>query len=178
MTGPGSHAALVASGVDPSLIDMPALANGLFDSESLWEQVRDTVVPGMQLLIVRGSAASEDAVPQGVGRDWLSQQVSASGGAVDYVVAYERKPPVWQDAQIALIAEAAMDGSVWIFSSTEAVAYLRASVPQQSWGRARALATHARIAMAVRQIGFGQVMESRPVLDDVLASIESANDTR
>jgi len=178
VTGPGSHAALVASGVDPSLIDMPALANGLFDSESLWEQVRDTVVPGMQLLIVRGSAASEDAVPQGVGRDWLSQQVSASGGAVDYVVAYERKPPVWQDAQIALIAEAAMDGSVWIFSSTEAVAYLRASVPQQSWGRARALATHARIAMAVRQVGFGQVMESRPVLDDVLASIESANDTR
>lgn len=173
VTGPGSHAALVASGVEPSRIDAPALAEGLFDSESLWKQVRSTVRPGMRLLIVRGSTGGDDVLDQGVGRDWLAQQFSAAGGVVDYVVAYVRRPPVWQDAQVALIAKAAQDGSVWIFSSAEAVAYLRASLPQQSWGGARALATHARIAQAVRQIGFGQVLDSSPMLDDVVASIES-----
>ena len=173
VTGPGSYAALVSSGVDAFLIDAPTLADGRFDSESLWARVRSKVVPGMRLLVVRGSSVGDDATPQGVGRDWLAQQFSSAGGAVDYVVAYERQPPVWQEAQIALIADAATDGSVWIFSSAEAVAYLRASLPQQSWSQARALATHARIAQAVRQIGFGQVLESRPVLDDVVASIES-----
>jgi len=173
VTGPGSHAALVLSGVEPSRIDAPALAEGLFDSESLWKQVRSSVAAGMRLLIVRGNASGDDAPSQGVGRDWLAQQFLAAGGAVDYVVAYERRPPVWQDAQIAVITDAASDGSVWIFSSAEAVANLRASLPQQSWTQARALATHSRIAHALRQIGFGRVLESRPLLDDMVASIES-----
>ena len=174
VTGPGSRAALEASGVAPGLIDAPALGDGQFDSEALWQQVRGSVVAGMRLLIVRGSAAGEDLSAQGAGRDWLAQQVVQAGGTVDLVVAYERRPPQWAAAQISTIADAAQDGSVWIFSSAEAVAYLRASLPQQSWVQARALATHARIAQAVRQIGFGQVLESRPVLEDVVASIESA----
>ena len=174
VTGPGSRAALEASGVAPGVIDGPAPGDGQFDSEALWQQVRASVVAGMRLLIVRGSAAGEDVSAQGAGRDWLAAQVVAAGGTVEFVVAYERRPPVWAAAQISTIAHAAQDGSVWIFSSAEAVAYLRASLPQQSWAQARALATHARIAQAVRQIGFGQVLESRPVLEDVVASIESA----
>jgi uroporphyrinogen-III synthase len=47
-------------------------------------------------------------------------------------------------------------------------------LPGQSWAQARALATHPRIAQAVRALGFASVRESRPAFDDVLASIESA----
>lgn len=173
VTGPGSQAALLASGADPGAIDAPARAGGQFDSEALWQRVRGLGTAGLRLLIVRGSAAGEDVSAHGVGRDWLAQQVLSGGGSVDFVVAYERRAPVWDAAHTALIAEAAKDGSVWIFSSAEAVRYLRASLPQQTWARARALATHARIAQAVRQIGFCQVLESRPVLEDVVASIES-----
>ncbi|MGE3348297.1 MAG: uroporphyrinogen-III synthase, partial [Ramlibacter sp.] len=39
--------------------------------------------------------------------------------------------------------------------------------------RARAVATHPRIAQAAREAGFGVVCESRPALADVVASIES-----
>jgi uroporphyrinogen-III synthase len=35
------------------------------------------------------------------------------------------------------------------------------------------VATHPRIAQAARDAGFGAVLEARPTLDDVVASIES-----
>jgi uroporphyrinogen-III synthase len=65
------------------------------------------------------------------------------------------------------------DGSIWLFSSSEAVANLVASLPGQSFGQARAVATHPRIAQAAREAGFGCVLKTRPTLDDVVASIES-----
>ena len=37
----------------------------------------------------------------------------------------------------------------------------------------RALATHPRIAQAARDAGFSVVSESRPGMDDLVASIES-----
>lgn len=179
VTGPASQSALQACGVLPSAIDAPAPDGAQFDSEALWRTVRPRVVPGYRVLIVRGNApeaafgAHADPASQGVGRDWFAQQLQATGGVVDYVVAYERRAPVWDRAQLALIAQAVCDGSVWIFSSAEAVGYLLASAPQQDWAQARAVATHARIAQAVRQAGFGTVWESRPLLAEVVASIES-----
>ena len=179
VTGPASQSALQACGVVPAAIDAPAMDGAQFDSEALWRTVRPRVVPGYRVLIVRGNApgatgaASADPASQGVGRDWFAQQVLSAGGMVDYVVAYERRAPVWDAAHLALIAQAASDRSVWIFSSAEAVGYLLASAPQQDWARARAVATHARIAQAVRQAGFGTVWESRPLLAEVVASIES-----
>ncbi|MGJ4749178.1 hypothetical protein ACQV5M_22630, partial [Leptospira sp. SA-E8] len=44
---------------------------------------------------------------------------------------------------------------------------LRRLLPRQDWRQARALATHARIAQAAREAGFGQVEISRPALADV-----------
>ncbi len=185
VTGPASQSALQACGVAAAAIDAPAMEGAQFDSEALWRVVRPRVVPGYRVLIVRGNApgttdavsaaraASTDTAAQGVGRDWFAQQVQAAGGVVDYVVAYERRAPVWDAAQRVLMAQAARDGSVWIFSSAEAVGYLLASAPQQAWAQARAVATHTRIAQAVRQAGFGTVWESRPLLAEVVASIES-----
>lgn len=179
VTGPASQSTLHGCGVAPTAIDAPAPNGTQFDSEALWRTVGPRVVPGYRVLIVRGNApgaavvSNGDTASQGAGRDWLAQQVIAAGGVVDYVVAYERSPPVWGAAHLTLIAQAACDGSVWIFSSAEAVGYLLASAPQQAWGQARAVATHARIAQALRQAGFGTVWESRPLVAEVVASIES-----
>ncbi|MDQ3273162.1 MAG: uroporphyrinogen-III synthase, partial [Pseudomonadota bacterium] len=59
--------------------------------------------------------------------------------------------------------------SVWLFSSSEAVGHL----PPGDWSQGRALATHPRIAEAARAAGWGVVVESRPTLADIVASIES-----
>jgi len=89
-------------------------------------------------------------------------------------VAYVRAAPAWSDAQLAAAREAASDGSLWLFSSSEAASQLPLLLPGQDWSPARALATHPRIAEAVRALGFGSVQASRSGWDDVLASIESS----
>jgi uroporphyrinogen-III synthase len=72
-----------------------------------------------------------------------------------------------------MVRDAAVDGSVWLFSSSEAIGNLVAACAGQSWSRAKAVVTHARIAQAARQAGFSVVCESRPTLAALMASIES-----
>ncbi|MGP1684908.1 MAG: uroporphyrinogen-III C-methyltransferase, partial [Giesbergeria sp.] len=153
-------------------IDQPAADAGQFDSESLWRSVGASVQPGHRVLIVRGSEAGRDGA--GSGRDWLSSQIRAAGGSVDFVVAYTRAAPPWSPEQRALAQVAATDGTLWVLSSAQALGHLCAALPDQSWAGARALATHPRIAQAALAAGFGQVLECRPALADVAASIESA----
>ncbi|MBK1683558.1 uroporphyrinogen-III synthase [Rhodoferax fermentans] len=181
-TGPGTHAALLAQGLPAQRVDAPPADGGQFDSEALWQQVQGQVGPGARVLIVRGDTRDDDgdkpdsvdqpATP-GVGRDWLAQTLRQAGVEVDFVVAYQRGAPVWGPTERALATQAASDGSVWLFSSAEAVGHLSSLLPGQSWAQARALATHARIAQAARDLGFAMVCESRPTLAHVLASIES-----
>ena len=66
------------------------------------------------------------------------------------------------------------DGSVWLFSSAEGLDSLP-RLPTGDWSHARAIATHPRIAEAARAAGWGVVIESRPSVDDIVASIESLN---
>ena len=106
-------------------------------------------------------------------RAWLAAQIEAAGGAVDQVAAYVRRPPRFSPGELARMTAAARDGSVWWFSSSEAVGNLQAALPGQDWAAARALATHARIAQKARELGFGQVVTCRPAVPDVLASLES-----
>lgn len=173
-TGPGTRNALLAQGFPVSLLDTPALEGGQFDSETLWQLVQTQVETGTRVLIVRGDTpGSDESAPQGVGRDWLTQRLAAAGAQVDLVVAYQRGAPHWDAQQSALASAAAQDGSVWVLSSAEALANLRGLLPVQSWAAARAVATHARIADAARQLGFGQVAVASPTLPSVLASLES-----
>ena len=65
------------------------------------------------------------------------------------------------------------DGSLWLFSSSEAVANLCAALPSQDWSSARALATHPRIADAARRAGFGRVDATAASLEAVVRSLES-----
>lgn len=178
-TGPGTRAALLRRGMAPDAVDAPDQDAQQFDSEALWQRVGPQLRPGARVLIVRGDtlgAAPDQARPAGavgVGRDWLAQRLQQAGAQVDFVVAYRRGVPNWSPAQLEQARAAAGDGSVWLFSSAEALVNLDKLLPAQDWSRARAVATHARIAAAARRLGFALVLESRPSLPEVLASLES-----
>ncbi|HYE41103.1 MAG TPA: uroporphyrinogen-III synthase, partial [Ramlibacter sp.] len=168
--GPGTREALRAVGVPEERIAAPADDAAQFDSEALWQQVGGQLRSGDSLLLVRGG----DAQGRSQGRDWLAQRLAEAGVHVEIVVAYTRQVPVWDEARRAAARQAAGDGSLWLFSSSEAARNLLQLLPGQDWSRSRALATHPRIAEAVRALGFGEVHASRPALQEVLASIESA----
>jgi uroporphyrinogen-III synthase len=185
-TGPGTVAALLDCAVDGNWVDAPDAHAGQFDSEALWQLIQHRVIPGFRCLIVRGAdgAGGADSMltdtapltgsnPRGVGRDWFSKRVDLAGGTVEFVVTYQRRAPVLDANALALAKEAAYDGSVWLFSSSEALANLQALCPGHDWSRGRAVATHPRIAGAARAAGFGEVCESRPSLSELVASIES-----
>ncbi len=175
VTGPGSRSALLAAGVSPDLIDAPAHHEHQFDSEALWRKVAPSVGPGTRVLIVRGADSSDDepASSKGLGRDWLSQQVLTQAGEVDFVVAYQRQRPNWSAQQRACAEQAAADGSIWLFSSSEAVMHLQQLLPRQDWSKTRAIATHPRIAQAATHLGFSDVKVVSATLSAVAASLES-----
>jgi len=188
-TGPGTHKALLQAGVPETSIDSPAADAAQFDSEALWQRVASQVKAGQPVLIVRGNDALSDAAdaeadnnseqaehssaPTGTGRDWLAQQLQAAGASAQFVVAYERRAPAWSAEQQALAAQAAADGTVWCFSSSQAIHHLAQAMPSQSWAKARCIATHPRIAETARSLGFGEIQMSKPSLADLLVSLES-----
>jgi len=174
-TGPGTHKALLDAGVPEACIDSPAADATQFDSEALWHRVSKQVKMGKPVLIVRGNdrGAASEAASVGTGRDWLAQQLQAAGASVQFVVAYERGAPEWSAQQTTQAAEAAADGSVWCFSSSQAIQHLALALPGQSWAMARCIATHERIAQTAKALGFGEVRLSRPSVSDVLRSLES-----
>ena len=173
--GPGTVAALRAVGVPAAQIDAPAADARQFDSESLWQTIGARDWQGRKVLIVRGQSAGAEGASSG--RDWISRQWRDAGAGVDFVGVYQRRAPVLTDAQIVRARQASADGSVWLFSSSEAVGHLLQLTGLQDvdWHRARAIATHPRIAQAVRAAGWGVVVASRPALQDIrqtLGSIE------
>lgn len=173
-TGPGTAAALRGAGVAPEQIDAPPAQSVQFDSEALWQRVGVQVRAADRVLIVRGAeGAGESESAGGSGRDWLAQQLAGVGARVDFVVAYQRQAPVFSVAESELARRAASDGSVWLFSSSQALRHLGRCLPGQSWHEARALATHPRIAAVAKELGFGVVCESRPTVVDVLAALKS-----
>jgi len=167
--GPATRDALLASAVPAARIDAPSESAEQFDSENLWQQVRGQLGAGGCLLLVRGA----DAEGRSQGRDWLAQQLAAQGVRVQTVAAYSRELPQWTAQEQEAARRAAADGSTWLFSSSEAAGNLQRLLRGQDWSRARAIATHPRIAAAVRALGFGEVGECRPAFEDVIASIES-----
>jgi len=180
--GPGTARALVAAGAPAERIDAPPADAEQFDSEALWAVVAGQVSPGARILVVRGSsdagaepASGADAPARGQGRDWLAQQCQQAGARVDWCVAYRRQRPLWSSERCAQACAAASDGSIWLFSSSEAIAHLGALLPGQDWHAACALTTHARIAQAARALGFGAVHQTRPALPDVVRALESLN---
>ena len=182
--GPGTERALLELGLSSRQIDGPSPDAAQFESEALWQNVHGQVRAGDRVLIVRGTSPSTAPVvgnagmqipsTQGAGRDWLASRLREAGAEVELLAVYERQLPVWTAQQLDLARQAASDGSLWLFSSSEAVANLQQLLPQQKWHSGLALTTHERIASKALSAGFGRVLHSRPSLDDVVASIESA----
>ena len=178
--GPGTRAALLAAGVCASQIDAPPADAPQFDSESLWQVVGQNLWSGRRVLVVRGqSRAAAGRGQASAGRDWLARQWQAAGAVVEELSVYERCPPSFSAAQLGMVQAGAADGSVWLFSSSEALANLL-DLPGGhgvDWRLARAVATHPRIEASVRAAGWGVVLASRPALAEIMAclrSIESA----
>jgi len=167
-TGAGTRAALVAAGAHD--IDTPPAESLQFDSEALWQVVRAQCASRDRVLIVRGAQAGSQGAS---GRDWLADQLAACGVQVDELAAYVRACPAFGASELALASEAANDGSAWLFSSSQAIANLRARLPDADWSNARAVATHPRIAQAAREAGFCVVCVSRPPMAEVVAALES-----
>ena len=161
-TGPGTTAALRQAGVPAACIREPAAGAERLDSEALWQQLRALDWRGARALIVRGEG----------GRDWLADTLRAAGAEVEFVTAYRRALPRFDEAQAALLAAAQADpaGHVWHFSSSEAVHHLPRLAPGARWQASAALATHPRIGEAARAIGFGDVQVLAPGLSALLAA--------
>jgi uroporphyrinogen-III synthase len=153
--GPGTARALHVAGVPPPSVVAPAEDAERFDSEQVWTLLRDEPWTGRSVLVVRG----ED------GRDWLADRWRAAGAAVDFVAAYARRAPAPDAAARRLLAEAeaAPQGHLWLFSSSEAVRQLAMLAPALP-AQAVALATHPRIAQAARAAGFARVGTCEPRL--------------
>lgn len=169
-TGPGTARALQAAGVPLERVDAPPHDAEQFDSEALWARVAPQVRPGAQVLIVRGG----DADGQANGRDWLARRIEVAGGTVDTVVAYRRIVPAFTAADRQLALEGARGAAIWLFSSSEAIGNLCRALPEIDWHAARAVTTHARIAQAAQEAGFGSIRTSSPTVAALVASIELA----
>lgn len=177
--GPGTERALLELGLSFRQIDGPSPDAAQFESEALWQNVHDQIRAGDRVLIVRGAslvtgnAGKPAPSTQGAGRDWLAARLRDAGAEVELLAVYERQLPSWTAQQLDVARQAASDGSLWLFSSSEAVANLQQLLPEQKWHLGLALTTHERIASKALSAGFGRVLHSRPSLDDVVASIES-----
>ncbi|MGJ4749137.1 hypothetical protein ACQV5M_22425, partial [Leptospira sp. SA-E8] len=108
-----------------------------FDSEALWSLVGSKVRAGSRVLVVRGvdetSANAQAGVDPGSGRDWFAQQVRSAGGDIEFLVSYQRRAPQFNGMQNQRACAAADDGSVWLFSSREAIRNLRRMLQRQDW---------------------------------------------
>ena len=171
-TGAGTVRALQDCGIGLSQIDAPSEDAAQWDSEHLWARVQHQITSGKKVLILRG----EDVGTASASRDWLAQQIDNAGGKVEIAIAYQRRPPVWGAAEKALALQHSRDGSVWVWSSSQALGHLLQLLPGHDWSHARCIATHPRIAQAAREAGFGVVCTSRPGWDEVVRSLKSLYD--
>ncbi len=167
-TGQGTVASLRSLGIPQPRIDAPDAHVGQFDSEALWDVVRPQVHIASRVLILRG----RDMGVFDSSRDWLAQQIMASGGVAQKLVVYQRSAPRWDSAQLTQCSAWLRDGSIWLLSSTQALRNLPASLDAR---KGICICTHERISQAARERGFAVVCTSRPTLQDVAASIKSLN---
>jgi uroporphyrinogen-III synthase len=170
--GPGTAAALRTAGVPAASIIEPAANAAGFDSESLWAVMGLRSWQDGSVLIVRGGTDEADA--QGQGREWLAQRLREAGAQVESLAVYRRTAPEF-DASQSLLWQDALDrpdDHLWLFSSSEAVDHGEARAQSEhradAWHAAPVVATHPRIAQHARELGFGDVVEAKGGLVEVV----------
>ena len=168
--GAGTAQQLLALGIPAARIAQPA-ADAPQDSEHLWLALQSgrPLQAGSRLLIVQGQdqPTSPSLPPPNLPPpNWLGQQAAALGVQINHISSYQRSAPNFTVAQAELAQAAAQDGSIWLFSSSQAIANLAAALPDTRWTGTPCLATHARIAAAARALGF-TTHECQPQLNDI-----------
>jgi uroporphyrinogen-III synthase len=169
VTGPGTLAGLRALGMPPERVDAPEASEPQFDSEALWRRVSGQMTPGKRVLIVRG----RDVGTPDSSRDWLTKQIQERNAFAQNLVVYERRAPIWTDLQLQQSQHWLRDGSIWLFSSSQALRNLPVWLDVSS---ARCICTHERIAENANARGFAVVCTSRPTLEEVARSIKSIHE--
>ena len=164
-TGPGTTQALVKLGVPREWVLEPAADSAQFDSESLWARLATLDWKGTSVLLVRGDG----------GREWLADKLREREAQVSKVVAYHSVPPKFSKPHRTLLNAALSEPQqhLWLFSSSEAVSHLAGAVTFGNWGKAWAVATHPRIAARAQELGFSNVVQTRPALEAVATCIQS-----
>src|SRR5574337_445484 len=114
--GPGTSAALREAGVPEAALVEPTGTD--FDSEALWQRLRDRDWAGRQVRIVRGEG----------GRDWLAERLSDAGAGVGFAAALARP-----------------GGHLWLFSSSQAIGHLGTLACAADSTTSRVLASDPRV---------------------------------
>lgn len=174
--GPGTAQALMHYGITLDRIDQPSADALQFDSESLWARVQSQVSAGNQILIVRGSDAEQANAHRGKGRQWLTDQLEQAGAHVSFAPVYERQATPPSRTLLQNIERLRAQNAIWLLSSSECALHLINSAQGLTWQQATALATHPRIAQHAQRLGFGHVIDTKPAVQSIVASIESLND--
>ncbi len=164
--GAGTAQQLLALGIPAARIAQPA-ADAPQDSEHLWLalQSQHPLQAGQTLLLVKGEDQGEAAL-QASKPNWLASQAQQLGVQVQTACTYLRSAPDFTVAQAELAQAAAQDGSIWLFSSSLAIAHLHTRLPEIVFQGTPCIATHARIAHSAQQQGFTAI-ECQPQLNDI-----------
>lgn len=167
VVGLGTRAALIQRGLAANRIDAPSVDAAQFDSEALWRVIGAQSWKGGRVCVVRGS----NYLGEAEGRAWLADKLIDVGASVDFLTTYQRRLPVLSEASNAIV-QYPEQGDVWVFSSSQAVQHVKLLLPSQDWSQSRAVATHDRILIAAKGVGFGKVAMTRPVLADVMEALK------
>jgi uroporphyrinogen-III synthase len=136
-------------------------------SEALWALLLPEAAHLRRVLLLRAQH----------GREWLGEQLRAAGSEVTPLAVYARHPMRLSPECSARLAELENPLAV-LFTSSDACAALRGMLDATLWRRLQqghALASHARIARALRAAGFGRVLlaeANAAAIDAALAVIE------
>lgn len=171
--GPGTASALLQTGAAAEHIVQPD-GSSQFDAAALWQtlEARGALNAELKLLIVKGE--DDSASFNGGSAVWVAAQVAALGAHSAQIAVYRRSAPDLTVAQAELAQAAAADGSIWLFTSSQAIENLQAALPDVDWRGAHSVATHPRIAQTARAAGFS-VHECLPTLNDIVHTLHQLN---
>ncbi|MVW72180.1 uroporphyrinogen-III synthase [Bordetella sp. 15P40C-2] len=144
------------------------------DSEALWELLRAQTRLPERVLIVRGTR----------GRDWLAQQLEASGVRVRIHAAYERQQAEWPATVIQQLHIWARHSQkvTWLLTSGEGLvailSQIRASALEDWWQNCDFVVTHPKLAQQLKEGGGtgpnAMVKTCLPADDAILAAFVAA----
>lgn len=157
--GIGTTQALITAGVPQHLIDEPHLHDEK-DTEHLWQRIAHYPWKNKHILLVRGQSTRAP-------RNWLMHQFQNVGAHVKPLVVYQRQAAIFSSEIQTWLQTNEARKACWIINSIEAFEALSG----HNWENAVAIVIHPRIAHAVREAGFSQVICTQPDISSIVESL-------